>query len=85
MVRQRMIMDAKGAIYFMMNYKGLIKVMRADPAAEMGSAAFIKPVFTLRSQNIYFLLYQNDKFFMMDDTKRVRILVPDLETHMWKQ
>ena len=84
MVRQRMIMDPAGAIYFMMNYKGVIKVMRVDPTTEMGDAAFVKPVFTLRTNNIYFLLFQSGNFYLMDDTKKIRILKPDVQTNMWK-
>ena len=38
MVRQRMVMDDKGAIYFMMkSANGTVKVMRVDPSAEMGA------------------------------------------------
>lgn len=38
MVRQRMIMDKHGAIYFMMKGpNGTVRVMRTDPYAEMGN------------------------------------------------
>lgn len=58
MVRQRMCMDDKGAIYFMMkSSNGTVKVMRTDPYAEMGADSFVKVVYTLRSDKVYFLLY----------------------------
>ena len=58
MVRQPMIIDEKGAIYFMMRYdNGTVKVLRTDPFAEMGGDGFVKPVFQLRSTKIYFLLF----------------------------
>lgn len=61
MVRQPMIIDNDGAIYFMMKYdSGNIKVLRTDPYAEMGGDSFIKPVFQLRSSKIYFLLFHQN-------------------------
>jgi len=69
----------------MMTYNGTIKVMRTDPAIEMGDAAFVKSVFTLRSKFIYFMLFHQGLFYIMDDTKKIRVLKPDIETNMWKQ
>ena len=41
MVRQQMIMDEKGAIFFMMNNQGDIKVLKIDPSIEMGDENFV--------------------------------------------
>jgi len=61
MVRQRMIIDPKGGIYFMMkSATGSVKVMRTDPYAEMGDAKFVKCVYTLRSSKVYFLLQHQE-------------------------
>jgi hypothetical protein len=63
-----MIMDAEGAIYFMMRYEnGTVKVLRTDPFAEMGGDGFVKTVFSLRSSKIYFLLFHSDNFYLMDE------------------
>ena len=46
MVRQRMIMDDKGAIFFMMkSANGTVRVLRVDPTAEMGADQFVKCVY----------------------------------------
>lgn len=46
MVRQRMIMDPQGAVYFAMrSASGTVKVMRTDPYAEMGDDKFVKSVY----------------------------------------
>ena len=74
MVRQQMIMDEKGAIFFMMNNQGDIKVLKIDPSIEMGDDNFVKSIFTLRSSDIYFFLYQSNKFYIMDNMKKIRIL-----------
>lgn len=61
MVRQPMVIDEKGAIFFMMAYdNGTVKVLRTDPMAEMGGDSFVKTVFTLRSTKIFFLLFHQN-------------------------
>ena len=81
MVRQRMIMDDKGAIYFMMkSANGTVKVLRTDPTIEMGTDKFIKCVYQLRSTQIYFLLFQQGQFYLMDDQKKIRLLEENPET-----
>jgi len=58
MIKQDMIMDDNGAVYFMMKTPNdTVKVMRTDPMAEMGGDSFVRTVFTLRSSCVYFLLY----------------------------
>ena len=80
MVRQSMIQDNDGAVYFMMKAPGdKVRVMRTDPLVEMGSENFVRPVFTLRSSKIYFLLQQQGLFYLMDDTKKIRELKPNKE------
>lgn len=85
MVRQPMIMDDNGALYFMIKTGETIKVLRTDPAIEMGGAGFIKPVFSLRSTCIYFLLNRGNTFYVMDDQKKIRVLTPNEENYVWKQ
>ena len=86
MIRQPMIKDADGAIYFMMKSSNdTVRVLRTDPNAEMGGDTFVKAVFTLRSSLIYFLLFHQGQFYMMDDQKKVRLCEPNKETYMWKQ
>jgi len=81
-----MIMDNDGAVYFMMHYEnGTVKVLRTDPYAEMGGDGFVKTVFSLRSSKIYFLLFHQNQFYLMDEQKKVRVLSANSETYMWKQ
>ena len=81
-----MIQGENGAIYWMMREgDDTIKVMRADPHQEMGSEDFITCVFTFRSKKIYFLLKHQGLFYIMDETKRIRVLQADSQTQMWKQ
>lgn len=85
MVRQPMIMDDKGAIYFMIKTQNLIKVLRTDPLVEMGGLGFIKPVFTLRSSRVFFMLFREGLFYIMDDMKKIRVLKPNEENYNWVQ
>lgn len=58
MIKQQMLMDDKGAIYFMMlSDNGTVRVLRTDPQIEMGGEGFIKPVFSFRSSKVYFFLF----------------------------
>jgi len=41
----------------------------------MGDAVFIQKVFEFRSELIYFFLIKNGKFYVMDESKKVRVLV----------
>ena len=84
MIRQRMIMDDKGAVYFMMrSANGTVRVMRTNPSAEMGADQFVKTVYQLRSDKIYFLLFMQGQFYLMDDQKKIRLLEPNPENYMW--
>ena len=49
-------------------------MLRTDPYAEMGGDGFVKCVFSLRSSKIYFLLFHQNQFYVMDDQKKVRVL-----------
>jgi len=81
-----MIRDADGGIYFMTQTpNNTVYVLRTNPYAEMGGEGFVKSVFTLRSSKIYFLLYHQNQFYMMDDLKKVRVFTPNPKTFMWKQ
>jgi hypothetical protein len=51
----------------------------------MGGEGFVKSVFSLRSSKIYFLLYHQNQFYMMDDQKKVRVFTANSKTFMWKQ
>ena len=85
MVRQQMIMDEHGAVYFMM--KGAndnVKVLRTDPLAEMGGDGFVKTIFSFRSAVVYFMLYHQGQFYIMDDQKKIRLLTPNQETKILK-
>ena len=71
-------MDKLGAVYFAVKTEtGLTKVLRVDPYAEMGSANFIKSVFSMRCDYIHFFAILDNKFFIMDDKKKIRKLVQD--------
>ena len=83
MVRQPMIMDDKGAIYFMIKTANQVKVLRTDPLVEMGQNGFIKSVFTLRASRVFFLLYREGLFYLMDEAKKIRVLKPNDETYHW--
>ena len=68
MIRQPMIKDTDGAIYFMMkSTDDTVRVLRIDPKAEYGDETFFKTVFTLRSSLIYFMLFYQGQFYIMDD------------------
>ena len=74
-MKQSMQMDDKGALYFAIKSEtGLMKILRVDPFAEMGSATFIKSVFSMRCDYIHFLTFANDAFYLMDEKKKVRKL-----------
>lgn len=86
MVRQHMVLDEDGAVYFMMQTENdTVRVMRMDPMAEMGDHKFVKTVFSLRSSLIYFLLFYCGRFYIMDDQKKIRVLKQDKETYILKQ
>ena len=75
-MKQSMQMDDKGALYFAIKSEtGLMKILRVDPFAEMGSATFIKSVFSMRCDYIHFLTFANDAFYLMDEKKKVRKLI----------
>ena len=83
-----MIRDTDGAIYFMMkSTDDTIRVIRADPNAEMGTNDYLKVVFTFYSSLVYFMHEDRSQhqFYIMDDQKKVRVIEPNKETHMWKQ
>ena len=54
-----------------------MKILRVDPFAEMGSANFVKSVFSMRCDYIHFLTYANGFFYLMDEKKKVRRLTQD--------
>ena len=77
-MKQSMQMDDSGALYFAVKTEaGLMKVLRVDPYAEMGSANFVKSVFSMRCDYIHFLTYANGYFYLMDEKKKVRRLLQD--------
>ena len=50
MVRQPIITDASGAVYFMMQHdNGNVSVLRTDPNVVMGEEDFVRCVYKLRS------------------------------------
>ena len=77
--KQSMQMDnTTGVIYFAVKTDaGQMKILRVDPDADMGSADFIKSVFTMRCEYIHFFTISNQKFYVMDDKKKIRRLVQD--------
>ena len=75
-MKQSMQMDDSGALYFAIkNESGLMKILRVDPFAEMGSANFIKSVYSTRCDYIHFLTYSDGYFYLMDEKKKVRRLI----------
>lgn len=86
MIRQPMILDESGAIFFMMKTPNdTVKVYRADPMIEMGGDGFVKEVFSLRSARIYFFLCHQGQFYIMDDQKKIRLCEANKETNKFKQ
>jgi hypothetical protein len=54
-MKQSMQMDSQGAVYFAVKTEsGLMKILRVDPQAEMGSANYIKSVYSMRCDYIHF-------------------------------
>ena len=76
-MKTHMIMDnSTGVIFFTVKYDstGFTKVLRVDPTKEMGSADFIKALFSFRCEYVHFIRYVNDKLYLMDNKKRIRVL-----------
>ena len=75
-------MDDNGAIYFVVKDEksAVVKVLRVDPKMEMGNVGFIKPVFSLRCQDIHFLEIKDKQFYLMDEKKKIRVLTQNEET-----
>jgi len=83
MVRIHLQMDKEGSVHWLCRYQGgKIKVWRHNPDVEMGEDNFIQCVYEFRSETVYFFVYQNqlDKFYLMDEKKKVRCLVKDEHT-----
>lgn len=78
-----MLMDKDGEIHFLVaDKKNMIKVIRHNSEAEMGNDDFFDVVYTFQSKWVYFFLYleEMNKFYLMDEQRRVKVLVPDPKT-----
>ena len=77
-----MIMDEKGFIYLLTtNAEKQVKVYRVNTEKEMGEESFFQLVYHFQANWVYFFQKSDDKFYMMDDSKKVRVLVQDPKTH----
>lgn len=76
------LMDQEGSIYFLVsNTENTIKVYRVNNKAEMGNDDFFQLVYHFQSNWVYFFLQEdNKKFYLMDESKRVKVLVQDPKT-----
>lgn len=77
MMRIHMQMDKTGSLYWLCRFDGnLVKVFRHNPNAEMGDEDFIQLVYEVRTEVVYFFVFQLhlQKFYLMDATKRIRVL-----------
>lgn len=82
-VQVPMVMDKDGEIHFLVtDKKNMIKILRVNSDAEMGNDDFFEVVYTFQSKWVYFFLYneETNKFYVMDEHKRIKVLVPDPKT-----
>jgi hypothetical protein len=79
-----MQMDKQGEIHFLVTdpKKNMVKIMRVNSEAEMGNDDFFDCVFTFQSKWVYFFIYleENKRFYLMDEKKKIKVLVPDSKT-----
>ena len=77
-----MFMDEHGSIFLLVTDAAKkVSVYRTNTEKEMGEDAFFQLVFHFQASWVYFFQKVGDKFYMMDDSKRVRILVQDPKNH----
>jgi|694.fasta_scaffold40291_5 hypothetical protein len=71
-----MFMDEHGSIFLLVTDAAKkVSVYRTNTEKEMGEDAFFQLVFYFQASWVYFFQKVGDKFYLMDDSKRVRILV----------
>jgi hypothetical protein len=69
-------MDEHGSIFLLVTDAAKkVSVYRTNTEKEMGEDAFFQLVFYFQASWVYFFQKVGDKFYLMDDSKRVRILV----------
>jgi hypothetical protein len=81
-----MLMDEQGSIFFLVtdaskkvidgtDATSKVNVYRTNTEKEMGKDTFFQLVFSFSANWVYFFQKVGDKFYMMDDSKRVKVLV----------
>lgn len=70
-----MFMDEQGSIFFLVATGQKVSVYRTNTDKEMGDDAFFQQVFSFSATWVYFFQKVGEKFFMMDEEKRVKVLV----------
>jgi hypothetical protein len=83
-----MIKDKEGSLYFLVtDSKFQVKIIRVDEEAEMGNDDYFQIVYTFPSKWVYFFLIESSAgsefFYLMDDSKRVRVLQQDPKSKMF--
>jgi hypothetical protein len=84
MVRVKMIVANSGEIYWLMRAgKRDIRIMKLNTkTAEMGDDDYIKEVGQLSTSEVFFFLQFKKKFYIMDESKNIRVYAQDPVTHM---
>lgn len=78
MVRVFMFMDPEGSLYWLMKYENdIIRVIRHNPNVEMGDENYFKKIFEFRSEKVYFFLFNDNKFYLMDQSRKIKVLKID--------
>lgn len=77
-----MIMDESGFIYLLTtNIEKQVKVYRVNTEKEMGEESFFQLVYQFQATWVYFFQKVDNKFYLMDNSKKVRVLEQDPKTH----
>ena len=58
----------------MMREESMLRVLRTNPQIEMGYEGFIEEVYSLTSSKVFFFLLHNGHFYLMDESKKIRVL-----------
>lgn len=75
MVKVPMIMDSTGALFWLHFLEDKeVGVLRHNPKLQMGNSNFIQTVFQMRAEHIFFFLFNDGEFFIMDQSHRIKVL-----------
>lgn len=81
MVKIQMFMDTKGCLFWMHSPKEKeVSVFRHNPKLQMGNSEYITSVYNFYAEHVYFFVFKEDQFFIMDQTHKIRMLTWNEET-----